>query len=55
MWGYPVVPAIFVLSSFGIAANQMLSDPLESLTGLALVFAGLPVYYLWARREGSCR
>jgi APA family basic amino acid/polyamine antiporter len=55
MWGYPTVPAIFVLSSFGIVANQMLSDPLESITGLALVFAGLPVYYLWARREDSCR
>jgi APA family basic amino acid/polyamine antiporter len=55
MWGYPVAPAIFVLSSFGIAANQMLSDPLESVTGLALVFAGLPVYYFWARREDSCR
>lgn len=49
--GYPVLPALFVLSSFAIVINQILSEPLESLTGLALVAAGLPVYYLWKRRE----
>ncbi len=51
-WGYPVLPAVFVLASFGIAANQILSEPRESLLGLALVAAGLPVYYLWKGRQG---
>ena len=56
-WGYPVLPAVFVISSFAIVANQVVSDPVESAMGLSLVIAGLPVYYFWARRryvqEGS--
>ena len=51
MWGYPFTPAVFVLSSLMIVANQVVSDPLESATGLALVFAGLPVYYVWVSRS----
>jgi len=50
VWGYPVVPAIFALSAFAIVANQVASEPVESLTGLGLVVVGWPVYHLWARR-----
>lgn len=53
-WGFPVVPAIFILFSFAIVGNQIISDPEESLFGLSLVLVGLPVYYLWSkyRRKG---
>ena len=53
-WGYPAIPAIFILFSFAIVGNQIISDPAESLFGLSLVLAGLPVYYLWSkyRRTG---
>ncbi len=51
IWGYPVIPAVFIISSLAIVANQMISDPRESLFGLSLVFSGLPVYYLWARKK----
>ena len=51
VWGYPVVPALFVASSFAIVANQIISDPRESLFGLSLVILGLPVYYLWSIRR----
>jgi APA family basic amino acid/polyamine antiporter len=51
MWGYPVTPAIFVVSSFAIVANQIVSSPLESLFGLSLVLLGLPFYYLQARHR----
>ena len=50
IWGYPVIPAIFILSSVAIVANQMISDPLESLFGLALVLVGLPVYFIWIKK-----
>lgn len=50
IWGYPVIPAIFILSSVAIIANQMISDPLESLFGLALVLVGLPVYFIWIKK-----
>lgn len=50
MWGYPLTPAIFVISSMAIIVNQVVSDPGESAIGLALVLAGLPVYWLWTRK-----
>ena len=50
MWGYPILPALFVLSTVAIVVNQVISQPVESATGLLLVLSGLPVYFLWARR-----
>ena len=53
IWGYPVVPALFIIASFAIVVNQILSDPKESLFGLSLVLVGLPMYYLWSKKK--CR
>jgi APA family basic amino acid/polyamine antiporter len=53
VWGYPVMPAIFVVSSLAIVANQVATDPGESAFGLSLVLVGLPVYYLWTRNGKS--
>lgn len=50
VWGYPIVPLVFALSAFAIVANQIVTAPTESLTGLGLVVIGLPVYAVWARR-----
>jgi len=50
MWGHPVLPAIFVLSTAGIVVSQVIAQPRESLTGLLLVLSGLPIYHFWARR-----
>jgi len=49
VWGYPVLPAIFVVSTAGIVLNQIVAQPLESAGGLLFVLLGLPVYYIWAR------
>ncbi len=51
IWGFPLIPAVFIISSLAIVANQIISDPKESLFGLSLVFSGLPVYYLWAKKK----
>ena len=50
IWLYPVIPGIFILASAAIVANQIISDPLESLSGLSLVLVGLPVYLLWIKK-----
>jgi len=50
VWGYPVVPALFIISSLMVVAIQVISDPRESLFGLSLVLLGLPIYYLWSKR-----
>ena len=51
VWGGVTVPLVFAISAFAIVINQIISNPVESLTGLSLVLIGLPVYYLWARKE----
>jgi APA family basic amino acid/polyamine antiporter len=48
--GYPWVPLAFAAAAFAIVANQVAAEPAESLVGLGLVLAGLPVYHFWARR-----
>jgi APA family basic amino acid/polyamine antiporter len=50
VWGYPWVPGIFAISAFAVVVNQVISQPVESLTGLGLVLVGLPVYFIWARK-----
>jgi APA family basic amino acid/polyamine antiporter len=51
IWGYPIIPAFFAISSFAVVANQIITDPGESLFGLSLVLSGLPVYYVWSKRK----
>jgi APA family basic amino acid/polyamine antiporter len=54
-WGFPVVPVLFALVCFAIVLNQIATDPRESATGLALVAAGLPVYFVWRRFDARDR
>jgi len=44
------LPIAFAAAALLVAANQIISAPSESLTGLLLVLAGWPVFLLWARR-----
>jgi APA family basic amino acid/polyamine antiporter len=53
VWGYPLVPAVFIFSAFAIVINQILSNVGESLLGLSFVLIGLPVYYLWAKHNAG--
>jgi APA family basic amino acid/polyamine antiporter len=48
-WGYPLVPIVFIVASAVIVGNQIAAEPIESVTGLLLVMAGLPVYYFWSK------
>jgi APA family basic amino acid/polyamine antiporter len=52
VWGYPLLPAVFVLATAAIVANQLAAEPRESVVGLLIVLAGIPVYVV-ARRSGS--
>jgi APA family basic amino acid/polyamine antiporter len=51
MWGYPVMPALFVLIAGWFLLNMLKTRPVPSLAGLALTLTGIPVYFLWARRS----
>jgi APA family basic amino acid/polyamine antiporter len=52
-WGYPILPLVFIVSTAIIVVNQLAADSRESLIGLAIVLAGLPVYYLRTARLDS--
>ena len=54
-WGFPIAPLLFAAVCLLIVVNQIVADPRESATGLALVAAGLPVYYFWRSQRGSDR
>lgn len=47
--GFPAVPVLFAIVCGAMAVNQIASDPRNSLLGLGIVLAGLPVYVLWRR------
>jgi len=49
MWGYPVTPLLFAGISFWFVVNTIVSTPGPSVIGLAIVSAGVPVYYIWRR------
>jgi len=49
MWGYPVTPVVFAAVSFWFVVNTIVTTPKSSLIGLALVAAGIPVYYIWRK------
>jgi len=50
IWGYPFVPAVFVIASLTIVGVQIASDPGDSAIGLGMVLLGWPVYRFWIRR-----
>jgi APA family basic amino acid/polyamine antiporter len=50
VWGFPFLPALFIVSTAAIVLNQIVAQPLESASGLLFVLLGLPVYYIWARK-----
>ncbi|MDT8374454.1 MAG: amino acid permease [Bacteroidales bacterium] len=53
-WGYPVVPALFVLFCVGLFFNTIITRPREAGIGLSLILLGIPVYFL-LRRKGSVK
>ena len=48
-WGWPVVPALFVLGMALLTVNTLQAAPRESLLGLLAIAAGLPAYAAWRK------
>ncbi|TDB68023.1 APC family permease [Arundinibacter roseus] len=49
IWGYPWLPAFFVLFLLGIAVNVVLTDPEAALIGWLLFLGGAPLYWVLKR------
>ena len=50
VFGYPIVPAIFVIFSFVLVVVTIIQNPRDAGIGLALVLIGIPFYLFWKRR-----
>jgi basic amino acid/polyamine antiporter, APA family len=52
-WGYPVVPALYVLMCAVISLALLVVKPVYSWPSFLLVLTGIPVYFLWPGRSGN--
>lgn len=50
-WGYPVLPFLYISLAGLIEVLLLLYKPNYTWPGLILVLLGIPVYYLWRKRE----
>jgi APA family basic amino acid/polyamine antiporter len=48
-WGYPVVPALYILFTMFVEWALLTYKSFRSLAGLCLVALGIPAFYLWRR------
>jgi APA family basic amino acid/polyamine antiporter len=54
-FGYPVLPALYIVVAAAISIDLLIYKPLYSWPGLGIVLLGIPVYFLWkqAAPEGT--
>jgi basic amino acid/polyamine antiporter, APA family len=50
VWGYPMVPALFLLATVCLMINTLVATPGRALVGVGIVILGLPIYGYYARR-----
>ena len=50
MPGHPVTTFLFVAACWVVVINTVYKYPANSLVGLAIMLAGIPVYFLWRRK-----
>ena len=46
-WGYPVIPALFLLASVAMVLNALWTDPVNTGITFGVILAGVPAYGLW--------
>ncbi len=49
VWGYPLVPAVFLLASVLMVGNALISDPRNTGLTFLIILAGVPAYWVRAR------
>jgi len=53
VWGYPIVPGIFVLFCIGLFFNTIVTRPREAMIGLTLILTGIPVYFIFRKKQSG--
>jgi APA family basic amino acid/polyamine antiporter len=50
LWGYPIVPILFIIAHLWIVWGSLVEKPWESLIGVFIVSLGIPAYLIWQNR-----
>ena len=53
VWGYPVVPVLFVLGTFLVIGTALWQQPVSTGISIGVTLAGLPIYWIWIRFQKS--
>ncbi len=53
VWGYPVVPLLFVLTAVGFIINTLVQEPVAAGWGAFIVALGIPVYWVWRHNSAA--
>lgn len=48
-WGYPVVPAVFLVGTLAMLGNAVVERTDSVLLALGIVVVGVPAYFIWRR------
>lgn len=51
VWGYPVVPIVYLGVALLFVINTLCTKPKESGIGLIIVLLGLPAYFYWMKKN----
>lgn len=49
MWGYPVVPVLFLMVAGWLVVNTVVTTPGRAMAGVGFMLLGLPFYWYWTR------
>jgi amino acid transporter len=49
VWGYPLVPIVFLAASSWLMINALVTDPLNTGITFGVILAGIPAYQVWRR------
>jgi basic amino acid/polyamine antiporter, APA family len=52
-FGYPLVPLLYIVAATGIMVVLLLYETQTAGMGMVIVLLGLPVYWLWRRRNSA--
>jgi APA family basic amino acid/polyamine antiporter len=55
VWGYPIIPLLFVLINLGVFVNTIMAQPLQSMVGLIILLIGIPAFLYWKSKEKKSR